>query len=133
MLNAPNQSEFDYALRKILVMMMLRDDSVALEEIYESKSIVRQLTGKEASDIEVQEIVDAINASDETIEDFFTNIAGRMDENEKMILLRAAVILASADGDIHEEEKILLHQCADAFGISNSQLNAIIEKIIVSG
>lgn len=130
MAQSPINRDFEYALRKMLVLMMLRDDKVKLEEIYGIKAIVRQLTGKEASDIEVQEIVDALAQDNESLEDYLTDIANKVDINEKTMLVRAAVLLSSSDGDLHDDEMTLLHQFADSFGFSNSELKAIIEKTV---
>ncbi len=130
-MNQPAQnSDFGFALRKILVMMMLRDDKIKLEEIYEIKSVIKQLTGKEATDIEVQEVVDAVSDTDESIEDYLTTTAIQLDKNEKTMLLRAAILLSSSDGEIHDEEMTLLHQFTESFGFSNSELKALIEKTI---
>lgn len=120
--------DFNYALRKLLVLMMLSDGKIRLEEIQEIKTVIRQLTGKEASDLDVQEVVDTIEQGEQSVEDYLLNIAQTTDAQEKQILMRAAVLMSSSDGELSEEEKTMLHRYAEAFGLSNSDLGALIEK-----
>jgi len=123
------EAEFHRAIKRVMIEMMLVDGAVDAEEIEVVKDIYGQLAGTEISDDDVRKEIVEAETRTRDVAAALLEMAGNLNDNGKEMVVRAAYLVAAADGEFQEEEKELLGAIAQALQMSPSHVNGVIASL----
>ncbi len=121
-------TEMFQALRKTMVAQMAVDEKIHLDEIHRIKHVVKDLTGRELGDDEIQEDFDAVKQQPESAFNYLESVSGILSDSEKESIIRAAMMVSMSDGHVHDEEKSALIKCAESMGVHINRFAEIMKE-----
>lgn len=123
------QAEFHRAVKRVMVEMMLADGNVDDEEVEVIKHVYGKLTGTEISDDDVRaEIVEAETRTGD-VTTALQELSGGLNSSGKEMVIKAAFLVAAADGVFQEEEKEMIGAIATALEVSQAHLSGVLAEI----
>ena len=130
--SAEFEAQFQRAVKRTMVMMMLADGVVDDEEIATIQRLYRSVAGRELSDEQVQEEIEAAQRSRRSLVDQLTELAGGLNDEGEEIVVQAAYYVAMADGEVQDEEVELLESIGNALGMSPAHCRGAIDAMAAS-
>ena len=125
-------AQFETAVKKVLMMMMLADGVIDAAEIETIQEIYEDLTGEFLAE-------DTIRAEAARLEQLGTTITQELEGMEPMLspqgkemVVRAAVLVAASDGVIDESEEVLFDELANALGVTPAHFRGIVDELFES-
>ncbi len=128
--NARFEAEYHRVVKLVMVRMMLADGVVDEEEVASIQGIYSHLTGQEISVEEIREEGSDIQASQRDICSMVRQLASSLNDNGKAMVIKAAFLVAAADGEFHDQEKALITDLAHAMSMSDAVLKATINDML---
>ena len=128
--NAEFEAEYHRTIKLVMIQMMLADGVIDDEEIDAIRNIYSHLTGKEITVGEIRADSASLQASKQDICTMLKGMAGSLNDNGKAMVVRAAFMVATADGEFHDDEKILISSLGRAMSMSGNELKAIISSML---
>lgn len=129
--DAPSAREV--ALR-VMIMVTLADGDVGEDEITRIRWVAGRLGpgGEPGSDREVRAMLAEIAAEDGLdLGEYLTQVAPHLREDDKRSILKAAFVVACADGRVVDEEDAILGQIGRSLGISPAAYRATLRHMVV--
>ncbi len=127
------KSEFEYALRRLMTLMMMADGSVADEEVATIMGIYEAVSGHSLTRPEVlQEVVAAREAGLEAVE-YAQYIEPYLNDHGKELVVKALLSTAAADGKFEQSEWESLINVAMALGMTSSHVKGIVAEFSEPG
>ena len=120
------QTSFHGVARRVMILMMMADGLIEESEVAEIQKIYRQLSGEELSARGVTQEILKARADGRSITDFLSVLSGAMGADDKAKVVRAAYLIAVADGRFGTEEQVLLAEVGRALELSPEQVEATI-------
>ncbi len=128
------EAQFHIAVRRTMVLMCLADGVVDPEEVAMIQRVYGQLVGREISAEEVHTEIAAAQADPRPVAQFLAgSMAGMLNDGGKQLVLKAAFMVAAADGDFADEEKALLADIGKALQMTAKEFNAAIDELLSDG
>lgn len=125
------EAQFHIAIRRTMVLMCLADGVVDPEEVAMIQRIYGQLSGREISEQEVHAEIATAQADGMPVAQFLAgSMAGMLNDGGKELVVRAAFMVAAADGDFADEEKQLLAEIGKALQMTSKEFNAAIDALL---
>ena len=124
------EAEFHRAVKRVMVNMMLADGEVRDDEVEMIRNIYAQLTGNEISEQDVQLEIGQARAAGASVAGSLEPIAGNLNDHGKEIVVKAAFMIAAADGEFHDREKALLAQIGQSLGMTAAHLKGVIRSML---
>ena len=124
------EAEFHRAVKRVMVQMMLADGAVDDEEVNAIRRIYGQLTNNEISDEDVRSEIGQVERERQTLASSLAQCAGHLNDDGKAMVVKAAFLVAAADGVIQDEEKALLSTVGQSLGMSAAHLNGVIGTML---
>ena len=124
------EAEFHRAVKRVMVQMMLADGVPDDEEVRTIQRIYGQLTHSEMSDEEVQSEIRQVERDQQDIAASLAQFANYLNDDGKELVVKAAFLVAAADGEFQDEEKVLLATVGQSLGMSASHLNGVIGSML---
>ena len=123
------EAEFQRAVKQVMVDMMLADGSVDAEEIEVIRNIYGELAGQEISEDAIRAEILEAESSGRDVTETLKGLAGNLNDNGKELVIRAAYMVAAADGVFEDEEKKLIGLIAEAMGMTTAHLRGVIASL----
>lgn len=130
--SAAFEAEFQRAIKRVMVEMMLADKSVDDEEVATAQRIYQQVAGTALSDDDIRAAIVDAETELRGISAALAPIAPNLNDNGKEMVIRAAFLIAAADGEFHEDEKALLADIGRALEMTPAHLNGVIASMTQS-
>jgi tellurite resistance protein len=124
--SAREEAEFRKAMRRILVLMMLADGVVEDSEIEAIQQIMGKLEGKPITRSDIEAEVKRAQTDSDGIEEYCKSMAGYLNDSGREMVVKAAILVASADGRVDESERLALATIASALNMSRTHFSGII-------
>ncbi len=124
------QARFHWAVKRVMVLMMLVDGDVADEEVEAVRELYRQLTNIELSAEDVRLEVSEVEREPQSVATCLAGCAGMLNDEGKEIVVRAAFLVAAADGNYDDREKALIAEIGQALGMSEAHLNGVVASML---
>jgi tellurite resistance protein len=124
------EAEFHRTVKRVMVQMMLADGEVDEEEVQTIREIYGELTNSELSDADVRSEISLVEREQQDVATSMAQFAGYLNDSGKEIVIRAAFLVAAADGEFHDDEKALLAEIGQALGMSDAHLKGVISSVI---
>jgi tellurite resistance protein len=121
------EAEFQIAVKRVMVMMMMADGRMDDHEVQTIKEIYSKIAGVELSDLDLaQEVAN----EDTDITGYLQTVVGSLNDQGKELVVKAALLVAAADGEFQEEERELLHRIGLALEMSPAHLDGVIGEML---
>jgi tellurite resistance protein len=120
----PSLSEGQKAARRVLAMMTLADGRVEEAEIVAMLDYLRFAEKRSVTRDEVLAELEAARTAPADVETFCRQIMGFLNEQGRQDVLKAAHMVASADGHVDPSEQKLLERLGIALGMKPAQVSS---------
>ena len=124
------EAEFHHAIKRTMVAMMIADGDVEDREVEVIQGIYNQLTGINLSREAIGGEIIEVQTGGRDLMQTLGQIAGSLNNDGKEMVVKAAFLVAAADGDFQEEEKELIGRIGQSLQMSSSQLNELISSLM---
>lgn len=121
-------AEYQYAIKRVMVLMMMADGVIDDAEVGVIADIYQAITGSPLTEAGVRSEISEAEAAGSSVAHYLGSMQGKLNHNGKSEVVRAAFMVAAADGVIHDDETALLTQIGDALGLSKNEMRLIIDE-----
>jgi uncharacterized tellurite resistance protein B-like protein len=120
-------SEKQKVIKKLLIMMILADGKVEDSEIHMFHKVYRQTTGGTVADIYSE--IEIVRRENKPPYQYLKQMAAYLNEEGKVDILKASMMIAAADGDIDPTEISMVQNFGKALEMKPAQVKAIIDSV----
>jgi tellurite resistance protein len=124
----PASAEFRPAVLGIMLLMMLEDGRIEESEKAMIQELNQRLVGRALSADSLQAHLDQVARSGRSAVDYAREVAPRLNELGKELVLKAAFSVAVADGTLHASERALLERIGRALCMSPSHIRGVLDE-----
>lgn len=122
------EAEFERAVKRVMVMMMLADGNVESSEVDRIREVYEQLANVKLTEADVHAEADKARAEKQSLDQFLQSVAARLNDNGKELVIKAAMLVAASDGNLAEAELKLLAEIARALGMSPAHFKGVLQQ-----
>lgn len=97
-----------WAAQRVMVLMMLADGIIEEEEVKMISEVYQEIGGEPMPDTAVRSAAADANADPRELEEFLNDVAPRLNEQGKLLVIKSAYRVAAADGEFQQEERELM-------------------------
>ena len=113
-----------------MIEIMLADGTVDDDEVDAIRSIYKQLTGNEISVEQVRSEIRRVEAGGAGAAGVLAEIASTLNNNGKELVVKAAFMVAAADGEFQDVEKAKIAAVGQTLGMSAEHVKATIHSML---
>jgi tellurite resistance protein len=122
------EAEFERAVKRVMVMMMLADGNVEASEVERIREVYEQLADVKLSEADVHAEADKARAEKLSLDQFLQSVAARLNDQGKELVVKAAMMVAASDGNLADEELKLLTDIGRALGMTPAHLKGVLQQ-----
>ncbi len=122
-------ADYESAIRRVMLHVMWSDGRATDDEIATVAAVYRQVTGKDLPEDVVRAQSEGIESEGEDLLGSLQELAPHLNEAGKGLVVRAAIMVAMADGEVDPGEQALISTIAGTLGVSGAQLQNIIAEL----
>lgn len=123
------EAEFRQAMRRVLVLMMLADGVVEDSEIEAIQQILGKLEARKVERPEIEAEMAKAKAG-EDLAHYCKAMAGTLNDAGREMVVRAALLVATADGKFDDSERDALAKMATALNLSRAHFAGIVTEVL---
>lgn len=127
--NAEFEAEFQRGIKRTMVLMALADGVVDPEEVETIRNVYGRIADREISAANVEAEITEARLDSRGVEDYLKGLVGTLNNSGKELVVKAAFMVAAADGEFQDEERELMTRIGKALEMSNGRVNAVIEEL----
>jgi tellurite resistance protein len=122
-------AEFRIAVRRVMALMTLADGTVDDTEIESMIHINEQVTGQVMTDDEMRDEVNDALQEGISLTDTIEGVAPYLNNRSKELVVKAAYLVAMADGEFQDEEQQLLMEIGKGLELTPAHLKGILVEM----
>ena len=126
---AAEEAEFQKAMRRVLVMMMLADGVIEESEIEAIQTIIGKLEDRQVPRSEIETEIARAQSEKTAIETYCRSMAGYLNDAGREMVVKAAILVAGADGKFDDSERDALAKIATALNMSRAHFSGIVNDM----
>jgi tellurite resistance protein len=123
-------AEFHRAIKQVMVDMLLADGVVDDDEVAVVRKVYEKLAGTPLSEADVRAEIARSQAEQRDCIEGIEDMVHLLNDKGKTLVVQAAMLIAKADGEFHEDEKRLVVEIGQALEMPSSRLKAVIRKML---
>ena len=123
------QAEYENAIKKLMILMLLADGEIDESEIDSVITIYEKITNTVLSREKLIREIDNLKDKNHDVIDFTGSLRGQLNDHGKETIIKVAYLIACADGEFHESEQELLLQIAESLDFSKAHLTAVLKEM----
>lgn len=123
------QVDFRGAVKRVMVLMMLADGDIRAEEIGAIQAVYKHLADVELSEQDVEREVYMAKSDGRSIEQFLMVLSAVLSDEGKEMIIKAAYMVAAADGELHTKEKQLIDTVASCLQVEQDRLKQTLASL----
>ncbi|MBH25587.1 MAG: hypothetical protein CMH57_14280 [Myxococcales bacterium] len=123
------QVDFRGAVKRVMILMMLADGDIRDEEIGAIRMVYKHLVGAEMSEQDIDREVYMAKSDGRSIEQFLMVLSAVLSDEGKETIIKAAYMIAAADGELHAMEKQLIQTVADCLQVGQERLTTMLASL----
>ena len=124
------EAEFRQAMRRVLVLMMLADGVVEESELDAITTILGKLEDRTVERAEVEAELARARVAQTDIEHYCKGMAGYLNDSGREMVIKAALLVAAADGTIDDKERDALAKMASALNMTKAHFAGIVNGVL---
>jgi tellurite resistance protein len=117
------------SILKLMVLIMLADGRIEKEEMETIIEIYKEVTSKDITVDDINGIIESSKTEDISIEEYLKRIKPYLGNYNKELIVKCSFLVSKSDGEIMEEEKILLYEICNALSMTVQQFNSILKDL----
>lgn len=121
--------EYAQAVQLAMIRVMLADGDVDDAEVLRITQIYHELTGSEVSEDVVRAKATLAKSGGRDLNAELTRLAPHVTDEGKATVLKSALMIAMADGELEPSERALLEEVAGALGLTESRMREIVAEL----
>lgn len=121
--------EWAEAVQLAMLRVMLADGDVDEEEIRTICRVHEEVTGEEVTPDVVRARATIAQSENVDLQAALRGLAPHLTDEAKGAVLRAAVAVAAADGEVEATEKVVISEIATALGLGEEELRAAVAQL----
>lgn len=123
------ESEYQIAIKAVMIHVLLADGVIDDAEVDEVSRIYEELTGNRLGTRAVHEEIASVKAGGGSLSNYLGHVQGRLNDSGKEAVVKAALMVALADGEFPQEEKDLVAQIGADLGMTKAHVNGVIADV----
>lgn len=127
------EAEYHHAVRRVMIGLMLADGRIEDEEVRTIAELYQQLTGSALSDAQVRSEASQTDPDAASITGQLKDMAPRLNDHGKEMVLRGAFLVAAADGAFQEEEMELISKLGEALDMTSAHVDGVMRSMQNAG
>ena len=124
------EAEFRQAMRRVLVLMMLADGVADESEIQAIQDILGKLENRSVPRSEIESEIGAAKSASSDLSHYCKSMAGSLNDAGREMVIRAALLVANADGKFDDSERDALAKMATALNLSRAHYTGILNEVM---
>lgn len=124
------EAEFQKATRELLVLMLLADGRIESSEVRMICDIYPRVTGTEITEDAVQGEVFRLSDLEPDVPTLMAPYRGVLNDEGREAVVKAALLVALADGEMDRSEARLLDQVAEALGMTSAHYEGVLSSVM---
>jgi tellurite resistance protein len=124
------EAEFRQAMRRVLVLMMLADGVVEDSEIEAIQGILGKLENRTVERSEIESELAKAKSAPGDLSVYCKSMAGSLNDAGREMVVRAALLVATADGKFDDSERDALAKMATALNLSRAHYAGIVNEVL---
>jgi tellurite resistance protein len=117
-------------MKRVMVQVMLADGEIQPAEVQLLRGIYKNVANRVLGQQEIDAEVDALRAQKADPFFYLGNLGEMLNEDGKVRVLRAAVLVATADGSLQASEQQLLAKIARALSLGESKFRQVVNEVL---
>lgn len=126
------EAEFRIAMRRVLVLMLLADGVVDESEIEAIQAILGKLEDRDVERSEIEDEIAKAKAAPDDLAQYCKTMAGSLNDAGREMVVRAALLVATADGSFDDSERDALAKMATALNLSRAAYAGIVTEVLAN-
>lgn len=122
-------SEYEKALKHSMVLIMLADGEIDENEMLMVQKIINKFSHNDVTLDELDQYVRQVQQNPEDISTYLKQVTPSLNEHGKEIVIKCAMSVAAADGNIDDSELDLIKKMAQVMEMSPSHLKGIFHEM----
>jgi len=122
-------AEYEKAMKHCMVLIMLADGEIDDNEMVAVQAIINKFSHNDVTLDQLEEYVDEVKAKSENISTYLRGVTPSLNEHGKEIIIKCALSVAAADGNIDASELNLIKEMATTMEMSGSHLKGILSEL----
>lgn len=124
------QATYEKAMRHSMILMMLADGVIDDVEKFMVLMIINKFGHNDMTMDELTVLVEEVQKIKEPVGTYLSKIAPELNEHGKETIIKCALVVAKADGNIDEREFAVIQEMGTAMEMSSSHLKGIIQDFV---
>jgi tellurite resistance protein len=124
-----SQDEFHGALKRLLVLASMADEEIDPEEVERLQKAYRTLTALELTESDLFDELSELQNRPVTADEMIRSLAPRLDWDRKQTLLKAVIVVSTADRAVKDEERLFIESVASALAQDPQELERLIRAV----
>lgn len=122
------QAEYYAAITLVMINVLLADGVIEESEIKTIQEIYNKITGHDIDRRNLDEEIAHVEKNKTDFATMLANLQGVLNDEGKEMVVRAAIYVAWADGQVQEEEKVIISKIGARLGMTPAHLSGVIES-----
>lgn len=122
------EAEFQLAIKRVMVLMMMADGVIDDDEVTAISELYSRIAKEPFGEEQVRAEISAAEAAGKSASDYLTQVGPYINDSGKELILKAGIVVAAADGEFQDEEKLLLLEMAKALQVSPAHLKRLLDE-----
>jgi uncharacterized tellurite resistance protein B-like protein len=120
-------AEYQRVMRRVLALMVVTDGRIAEPEIATVRDIFEAVSGRRLSRDDVLDETRAVVRQPMTVARYLAGVLGHLNDYGKEQILRAAAMVARADGATHESERSMVRRLGGVLRVERLRVEAVLD------
>jgi tellurite resistance protein len=118
-------------LLRVMAMMTAVDGDVDQDEVRRLRAVYRRVAGTDVNDADICRVLEESAAQNDVVS-YLESVRGGLSEAHRRKVLKAAFVVATADGFVLDEEDELMATIARALEITPTTYRAMLSQMMVA-
>lgn len=119
------EAEFHSVIRRVMIKMMLADGVIDEGELASIADISQKLTEAPLPVDRIRAEAALLEKDGQTVQQYLKSVRSQLNDRGKELVIRAALSVASADGRLSDDERLLLLQIGEAMEMTEAHLMGV--------
>ncbi|MCA9688361.1 MAG: TerB family tellurite resistance protein [Nannocystaceae bacterium] len=124
------EAEYYRAIRRTMVLMCLADGLIARSEVNTIAAVYQSLTGATLTREDILHEIALAQEEGAEVEQYLEGIAPQLNDASKEMVIRAAYMVATSDGEFQADEQALLDRVGRALLLDQTELTNLVMKML---
>ncbi|MCW8125123.1 zinc ribbon domain-containing protein [Microbulbifer halophilus] len=123
------EAEYHRAVKRVMIHTLLADGVVDDDEVRTAADTYQKVAGRAIDEAELRREIQVVQAAGEDLGATLRGLQGSLNDEGKELALRAALLVAMADGEFQSEEQALVADIGANLGMTKAHIQGVISSL----